>query len=149
MSGDALRSAFVRRLTVDSSHRDRRRKDYNQAIFMDDGGAVWSSMDLAMVLRCFDDAVRDTTPACSVTDLELEKTAEKDKAVTSEPLARYDLRLRSLDRQPGDPISLCCAAGCQRTAVWSVWLHTPDWGPQGGATLVRCHRHAFAALRDL
>ena len=32
-----LREAFVRRMTVDSPHRDRRRKDYNQAIFMADG----------------------------------------------------------------------------------------------------------------
>jgi hypothetical protein len=78
-----LRELFIKRMTVDSDHDDRRRKDYNQAIFHyeDDESvdvwnkhceqfgfdkkeygrtyAVWNEMDMDMVLRCFDDAVKD------------------------------------------------------------------------------------------
>ncbi len=58
-----LRELFIKRMTVDSDHNDRRRKDYNQAIFHydDDGGtyAVWCETDMDMVLQCFDDAVKD------------------------------------------------------------------------------------------
>ena len=58
-----LRELFIKRMTVDSDHNDRRRKDYNQAIFRynDDGStyAVWYGMDMDMVLQCFDDAVKD------------------------------------------------------------------------------------------
>lgn len=58
-----LRELFIKRMTVDSNHNDRRRKDYNQAIFNynDDGStyAVWCGMDMDMVLQCFDDAVKD------------------------------------------------------------------------------------------
>lgn len=65
-----LRELFIKRMTVDSTHHDRRRKDFNQAIFHwweeDEAEAdpsktfpCWSSMDMAMVLRCFDDAVKD------------------------------------------------------------------------------------------
>lgn len=78
-----LRELFVRRMTVDSETNDRRRKEFNQAIFhfeSDDEvdnynryceqygppkkkyGAtypVWSEITLDMVLTCFDDAVRD------------------------------------------------------------------------------------------
>ena len=78
-----LRELFIKRMTVDSDHNDRRRKDYNQAIFHyeDDESidfynrhcekvglskkeygqtyAVWSEMDMDMVLKCFDDAVKD------------------------------------------------------------------------------------------
>ena len=58
-----FRELFIRRMTVDSDHNDRRRKDYNQAIFgyHDDGStyACWSNMDMDMVLQCFDDAVKD------------------------------------------------------------------------------------------
>ena len=56
-------------------------------------------------------------------------------------LSRYDLRLRSLDRQPGEPISLC--SDCDEPASWSVWLHTPEWMRTGGATYVLCTRHAL------
>lgn len=35
---EELRKAFVKRLTVDSSHHDARRKDFNQAIFDADEG---------------------------------------------------------------------------------------------------------------
>ena len=78
-----LRELFVRRMTVDSETTDRRRKDFNQAIFHFESdeevdnynhyceqyglpkkkyGAtypVWSEMTLDMVLTCFDDAVND------------------------------------------------------------------------------------------
>jgi hypothetical protein len=78
-----LRELFIKRMTIDSNHNDRRRKDYNQAIFHyeDDESvdewnkecerfnlpkksygktyAVWSEMDMDMVLQCFDDAVKD------------------------------------------------------------------------------------------
>lgn len=59
----SFRELFIKRMTVDSKHNDRRRKDYNQAIFgyNDDGStyAVWSEIDMDMVLQCFDDAVKD------------------------------------------------------------------------------------------
>ena len=65
---EKLRRLFIRRMTVDSEHNDRRRKDYNQSIF---GWAdknetdpsktfqCWADTDMAMVLQCFDDAVYD------------------------------------------------------------------------------------------
>lgn len=57
---DALRVEFLRLLTVDSPKKDRRRKDYNLAIFdAEDGYAVWSSTDLDMVMEKFDHAVRN------------------------------------------------------------------------------------------
>ena len=64
-----LRELFIKRMTVNSPHNDRRRKDFNQAIFSwwDDNEshlperatAVWSNMTMDMVLRCFDDATKD------------------------------------------------------------------------------------------
>lgn len=78
-----LRQLFIKRMTVDSDTSDRRRKDFNQAIFhYEDDGAVdlWNnecekfglskknygqtyqvfdSMDMDMVLKCFDDAAKD------------------------------------------------------------------------------------------
>jgi hypothetical protein len=62
-----------------------------------------------------------------------------------DPLSTYDLRLRSLDLEPGDPIYLC--SECDEPAQWSVWLHTPEWGPQGGMTRVLCLIHALAIVR--
>ena len=60
---EELRELFIKRMTVDSDHFDRRRKDFNQAIFgyNDDGStyACWSETDMDMVLQCFDDAVKD------------------------------------------------------------------------------------------
>ena len=80
---EELRELFIERMTVDSDHNDRRRKDFNQAIFHyeDDESVdewnkdcekfglskksygqtyqVWSHMDMNMVLQCFDDAVKD------------------------------------------------------------------------------------------
>lgn len=61
-----------------------------------------------------------------------------------DPLSFFDLRMRSLDRNPGDPISLC--SECEADADWSVWLHTPEWGNSGGLTLVRCTGHALEAI---
>jgi len=56
-----LRKAFIHFLTVDSDHQDRRRKDYNQAIFdAKEGFACWTNMDLNMVLEKFDKAVKET-----------------------------------------------------------------------------------------
>ena len=64
-----LRELFIKRMTVDSDHNDRRRKDFNQAIFSwwsDDETHLpentfqcWSEMTMDMVLQCFDDAVKD------------------------------------------------------------------------------------------
>ena len=46
-------------LTVDSGTRDRRRKDYNQAIFDDEKGfAVFNGTDLDMVMDKFDLALK-------------------------------------------------------------------------------------------
>ena len=64
-----LRELFIKRMTVDSDHNDRRRKDFNQAIFMwwndeenrtpEQTFSCFSGMNMAMVLQCFDDAVKD------------------------------------------------------------------------------------------
>ena len=78
-----LRKLFIKRMTEDSETDDRRRKDYNQAIFgfvSDDDVDVWNEdcekfglakrsygetyavfdgIDMDMVLQCFDDAVKD------------------------------------------------------------------------------------------
>ena len=80
---DYLRECFIKRMTVDSETNDRRRKDYNQAIFRYESDEsieewnkecgnyglqkkkrgttypVWSEMDMDMVLQCFDNAVKD------------------------------------------------------------------------------------------
>ena len=67
---EELRELFIKRMTVDSDHNDRRRKDYNQAIFQwweeDETEAdpsktfqCWLNMNMGMVLQCFDDAVKD------------------------------------------------------------------------------------------
>jgi hypothetical protein len=50
-----LRAEFLRLLTVNTG-RDRRRKNYNQAIFDPSGYAIWSSTDLDMVMEKFDRA---------------------------------------------------------------------------------------------
>jgi hypothetical protein len=56
---EMLREEFVRLLTVDSETKDRRRREFNQAIFNAEGGwAIWSSTDLDMVMSKFDRAVR-------------------------------------------------------------------------------------------
>ena len=59
---EELRAAFIKRLTVDSAHHDRRRRNFNQAIFdAEEGFACFNSTDLNMVLEKFDAAVRDLT----------------------------------------------------------------------------------------
>ena len=57
-----LREEFLRLLTVDSQTQDRRRRDYNQAIFAPEeagGWAVFNGTDLHMVMRAFDRAVKN------------------------------------------------------------------------------------------
>lgn len=58
-----LRNCFIKRMTVDSETQDRRRKDYNQAIFRDYGrgehNQVFCDTTMEMVLDCFDNAVKD------------------------------------------------------------------------------------------
>ena len=59
-----LRNFFIKRMTVDSDHNDRRRKDFNQAIFFQfvengEHEQVFSGTTMEMVLQCFDDAVKD------------------------------------------------------------------------------------------
>lgn len=58
-----IRELFIRRMTVDSEHHDRRRNDFNQAIFgVNDDGTTYqcfNDTDMDMVLKCWDDAVRD------------------------------------------------------------------------------------------
>jgi hypothetical protein len=56
----SLRWEFLRLLTEDSPHNDRRRKDYNQAIFDPKGYPIWSTIDLGMVMEKFDRAVKNT-----------------------------------------------------------------------------------------
>ena len=57
---DELREEFIRLLTVDSETNDRRRKDFNQAIFdAERGYAIWNGTDLDMVMDKFDRAVRN------------------------------------------------------------------------------------------
>lgn len=78
-----LRLLFIKRMTEDSETQDRRRRDYNQAIFYVESDeeidewnrecakcgfppkqygethACYADTDMAMVLRCFDNAVKD------------------------------------------------------------------------------------------
>lgn len=59
-----FKELFIRRMTVDSDHNDRRRRDYNQAIFFYDDytqehKACFDGTNMEMVLQCFDDAVKD------------------------------------------------------------------------------------------
>ena len=59
-----LREMFIKRMTIDSETTDRRRKDYNQAIFYyddfyDEHRQCFNDTSMEMVLQCFDDAVKD------------------------------------------------------------------------------------------
>ena len=78
-----IRQLFIQRMTVDSDTKDRRRKDFNQAIFhyettedIDHWNSyceslglskkpygstypVWTEIDMDMVLNCFDKAILD------------------------------------------------------------------------------------------
>jgi hypothetical protein len=56
-----LRAEFLRLLTEDSETNDRRRKEFNQAIFdARRGFACFAGTDLDMVMDKFDKAVRNT-----------------------------------------------------------------------------------------
>jgi hypothetical protein len=58
-----VRDEFLRLLTVDGETKDRRRKDYNQAIFdPEEGWAVFNGTDLYMVMDKFDKAVKNIYP---------------------------------------------------------------------------------------
>jgi hypothetical protein len=55
--GEQLREEFVRLLTEDSQTNDRRRKEFNQAIFASEaegGWAIFNGTDVSMVLAKFD-----------------------------------------------------------------------------------------------
>ena len=55
---DELRKEFLSWLTEDSESQDRRRKNYNQAIFnAEEGWQVFNGTDLDMVMEKFDIAV--------------------------------------------------------------------------------------------
>lgn len=58
-----FRELFIKRMTVDSITRDRRRRDYNQAVFgfRRDGRTYmcFNEIDLDMILQCFDNAAKD------------------------------------------------------------------------------------------
>lgn len=80
---DKFKDLFIKRMTVDSDTQDRRRKDFNQAIFNFESNEsvdswnqdcerfglqkkqygstypVFEEIDLQMVLQCFDDAIKD------------------------------------------------------------------------------------------
>lgn len=61
---EQFKELFIKRMTEDSETNDRRRRDYNQAIFSYDEyrkeyTQAWSEITLYMVLQCFDDAVKD------------------------------------------------------------------------------------------
>ena len=69
----SFREFFIKRMTEDSETQDRRRKDYNQAIFgfREDGSTYqcFTETDLDMVLKCFDDAMYDWRKSfCDVTE---------------------------------------------------------------------------------
>lgn len=60
----AFRAMFVEMLTTDSETKDRRRKDFNQALFLplndrwSAGRSRWSAIDLDMVMNVFDNTVK-------------------------------------------------------------------------------------------
>jgi hypothetical protein len=64
VSAGKLKLEFMRLLTEDSPHGDRRRKDFNQAIFnKDEGWSVFNGTDLEMVLEKFNKAVANVSGA--------------------------------------------------------------------------------------
>jgi hypothetical protein len=57
-----LKNLFVQRLIIDSPHKDRRKRSFNQAIFdAESGRACFCNTDLDMVMMAFDNAMRDYT----------------------------------------------------------------------------------------
>lgn len=90
---ETLRELFIKRMTVDSESQDKRRRNYNQAIFRyytNDDIDSWNSaaekygfpkkkygdttcclegLDMDMVLQCFDNAAKDLRRTwCDVED---------------------------------------------------------------------------------
>ena len=59
MNTAKLRERFLYYLTVDSETQDRRRKDFNQAIFMENGHPCFTRTDLDMVMEKFDRAAKE------------------------------------------------------------------------------------------
>jgi len=61
----ALRAEFIRLLTTDSPHHDRRKRDFNQAVFINHPGRAWhgkpawNETTLDMITDKFDKAVRN------------------------------------------------------------------------------------------
>lgn len=69
----ALRAEFLRFLTTDSETKDRRRREFNQAIFdAERGFAIFNGTDLDMVMSKFDKAAAGVTldPRPHVADVE-------------------------------------------------------------------------------
>jgi hypothetical protein len=57
-----LKLEFLRLLTEDSPHGDKRRKDFNQAIFdKEKGYAVFNGTDLEMIMEKFNKAAYNLT----------------------------------------------------------------------------------------
>ena len=58
-----FREMFIHRMTIDSETTDRRRADYNQAIFFEDDDGeykqVFNETNLDMIMDCFANAVMD------------------------------------------------------------------------------------------
>ena len=60
VSSQQLREEFLHLLVRDSETKDRRRKDFNQALFDAEAGyPIWTEIDLRMVMEKFDKAVRN------------------------------------------------------------------------------------------
>ena len=66
---EKMREVFIKRMTVDSKHNDKRKRDFNQAIFMySDYNEEWvqcfNGTSMEMVLQCFDSATEDLLNEC-------------------------------------------------------------------------------------
>jgi hypothetical protein len=78
MTEEQLREAFLKRLTVDSETKDMRRREFNQALFDAEGGwAVFVGTTLRMVMRAYDDAVRDVQRADKLQSKELKRAMRR------------------------------------------------------------------------
>jgi len=56
---NGIRELFVKYLTEDSKTKDRRKKEFNQAIFMENGKQVFNGTSLDMVLEKFDKTTKE------------------------------------------------------------------------------------------
>jgi hypothetical protein len=65
VDADELLAEFVSLLTTDSPTHDRRRRDFNQAVFMANGRPVWTETTLDMITGKFKKAARNL--GCHVT----------------------------------------------------------------------------------